>query len=136
MRKMFPRYAKNIVAGKEKTVFEIVTKLYSEGYTDIVMVVGSDRVKEFTSLIMKYNGVNGRHGFYDFETIDVVSAGERDPDAEGCYWYVCIKDESCFGWVTLTSLNLDYHLVSKMHSSYTMMFVSIWVFVKNEIWVR
>ena len=83
MRKMFPRYAKNIVAGKEKTVFEIVTKLYSEGYTDIVMVVGSDRVKEFTSLIMKYNGVNGRHGFYDFETIDVVSAGERDPDAEG-----------------------------------------------------
>ena len=83
MRKMFRRYAKNIVAGKEKTVFEIVTKLYSEGYTDVVMVVGSDRVKEFTSLIMKYNGVNGRHGFYDFETIDVVSAGERDPDAEG-----------------------------------------------------
>ena len=83
MRKMFPRYAKNILQGKEKTVFEIVTKLYSEGYTDLVMVVGSDRVKEFTSLIMKYNGVNGRHGFYDFETIDVISAGESDPDAEG-----------------------------------------------------
>ena len=83
MRKMFPRYAKNIVAGKERQVFEIVSKLYSEGYRDIVMVVGSDRVKEFDSLLKKYNGVNGRHGFYDFKTIDVVSAGERDPDAEG-----------------------------------------------------
>ena len=83
MRKMFPKYKTNIVAGREKTVFEIVTKLHSEGYTDIVMVVGSDRVKEFDSLLKKYNGVNGRHGFYDFRTIGVMSAGERDPDAEG-----------------------------------------------------
>ena len=48
------------------------------------MVVGSDRVKEFSSLLKSYNGVEGkRHGFYKFNTIDVVSAGERDPDAEG-----------------------------------------------------
>ena len=83
MKKMFPRYARNIKTSKSRTVFEIATELQKLGYTDVVMVVGSDRVKEFTSLLMKYNGVKGRHGFYDFETIKVLSAGERDPDAEG-----------------------------------------------------
>ena len=47
------------------------------------MVVGSDRVDEFANLLDKYNGVDGRHGFYGFDDIKVVSAGERDPDAEG-----------------------------------------------------
>ena len=83
MKKMFPRFARNIKTSKSRTVFEIATELQKLGYTDVVMVVGSDRVKEFTSLLMKYNGVKGRHGFYDFETIKVLSAGERDPDAEG-----------------------------------------------------
>ena len=47
------------------------------------MVVGSDRVREFDTLLNKYNGVKGRHGFYEFEgTINVLSAGERDPDDE------------------------------------------------------
>ena len=46
------------------------------------MVVGSDRIKEFETLLNKYNGVKSRHGYYNFETIKVVSAGDRDPDAE------------------------------------------------------
>ena len=37
----------------------------------------------FDTILKKYNGVKGRHGFYNFESINVVSAGERDPDAEG-----------------------------------------------------
>ena len=45
------------------------------------MVVGSDRVKEFELLIKKYNKVKGRHGFYDFKSIEVVSAGNRDASA-------------------------------------------------------
>ena len=83
MKKMFPRYARNIKTSKSRTVFEIATELQKLGYTDVVMVVGSDRVKEFESLLNKYNGVDGRHGFYDFKSIKVLSAGERDPDAEG-----------------------------------------------------
>ena len=58
------------------------------------MIVGSDRVREFDTLLKKYNGVKGRHGFYNFESINVLSAGERDPDAEGVRWYVCIKTKS------------------------------------------
>ena len=83
MKKMFPRYAKNIIASKSKNVFQIASDLHDKGYENIIMVVGSDRVEEFKTLLKKYNGVKGVHGFYDFKNIDVVSAGERDPDAEG-----------------------------------------------------
>jgi hypothetical protein len=47
------------------------------------MVVGSDRVMEFQTLLTKYNGKKSRHGYYNFKSIKVLSAGERDPDAEG-----------------------------------------------------
>jgi hypothetical protein len=47
------------------------------------MVAGSDRVDEFTSLLNSYNGIKAKHGFYEFKEIEVKSAGERDPDAEG-----------------------------------------------------
>ena len=85
MRKMFPKHARSIVADKDaKTAINVAVKLYDEGFRDLVMVAGSDRVKEFSSLLKTYNGVEGkRHGFYKFDRIDVVSAGERDPDAEG-----------------------------------------------------
>ena len=85
MRKMFPKYARNIVADKDaRTAINIAVKLHKEGFKNLIMVAGSDRVKEFSSLLKTYNGIEGkRHGFYNFDTIDVVSAGERDPDAEG-----------------------------------------------------
>jgi len=85
MRKMFPRHAKNIIAdAKVRTALDVIVKLYNEGYKNVTMVVGSDRVKEFSSLLNTYNGVEGkRHGFYKFDNINVVSAGQRDPDADG-----------------------------------------------------
>lgn len=61
-----------------KTVMDAMKKLQADGYTDVVMVAGSDRVDDFTELLNKYQGQE-----YDFNTIEVVSAGERDPDAEG-----------------------------------------------------
>ena len=75
MRKMYPKY-KNIIADKDaRTLINIATKLYDEGFKNVTMVVGSDRVKEFSSLLNTYNGVEGkRHGFYKFDNINVVSA--------------------------------------------------------------
>ena len=64
-----------------RTVFDICNALQQQGYTNVVMVVGSDRVKEFELLLKKYNKVKGRHGFYDFKSIEVVSAGNRDASA-------------------------------------------------------
>ena len=86
MRKMFPKYKRNIVADKEaKTVIHIAEKLYKEGFTDLIMVAGSDRVKEFDTLLQRYNGKPDRKGkiIYDFNSLKVVNAGQRDPDAEG-----------------------------------------------------
>jgi len=83
MRKMFPKYKSNIIAGKERNAIEIAVSLHKKGHKSIVMVVGSDRVSEFEKLLNKYNGVEARHGYYGFDNIEVVSAGERDPDAEG-----------------------------------------------------
>ena len=83
MRKMFPKYARNIILDEKlKTVFDICVSLYNQGYTDLTMVVGSDRIKEFKTLLLKYNGTKARHGFYEFDNISFQSAGERDPDSD------------------------------------------------------
>lgn len=55
-----------------------LAKFSQSGIKEITMVAGSDRVPEFTALANKYNGKD-----YNFDKIKVVSAGERDPDAEG-----------------------------------------------------
>lgn len=85
MKKMFPNYAKNIIQNnKAKTAINVATLLYEMGYKECAMVVGGDRVTEFKTLLNKYNGVEGKHGLYDFKGgIEIHSAGERDPDAEG-----------------------------------------------------
>ena len=83
MKKMFPQHARNIEINTSNMILDIVTKLYKQGYTEINMVVGSDRVREFDTILKKYNDVKSRHGYYNFDKINVVSAGERDPDAEG-----------------------------------------------------
>jgi|TARA_A200000159_G_scaffold162875_1_gene187701 hypothetical protein len=61
-----------------RTWVQAMQKLEQMGYTDIIYVAGSDRVNEFNELLNKYNGRD-----YNFNSIKVVSAGERDPDAQG-----------------------------------------------------
>jgi hypothetical protein len=83
VRKMFPKQARNVIMDKKlRNVFEVATSLYDQGFNRITMVVGADRITEFKTLLEKYNGEKARHGFYNFERITVVSAGERDPDAD------------------------------------------------------
>ena len=83
MKDMFPVHKRKISRDKLTTAIDVLVKLYKEKYTDVVMIAGSDRVAEFDNLLKKYNGVKAKHGFYKFKSIRVVSAGERDPDAEG-----------------------------------------------------
>jgi hypothetical protein len=84
VRKMFPRHARRVMINKSiRTVFDAATFLYDKGYRSVVMVVGSDRTREFQTLLNKYNGSKAQHGFYNFESIAIASAGTRDPDDEG-----------------------------------------------------
>jgi len=68
-----------------KTIIQALQKIQAEGRTRIVMIAGSDRVAEFEKLLNQYNGKPDKQGndLYKFDKIDVVSAGERDPDQEG-----------------------------------------------------
>ena len=79
MRRMFPGHSERIAndAGN-KTIFDVLKKAHNDGYTNVRIVGGSDRVKEFDKLANNYNGQ-----LYAFDNIEVVSAGERDPDAKG-----------------------------------------------------
>ena len=57
-------------------------QLEKMGHPSVTLVVGSDRVREFDILLNKYNGKKGKHGLYNFQRINVASAGARDPDAD------------------------------------------------------
>ena len=79
MRKAFPDHADSIVDDdKTKTIFDVLKSAYGKGYSTVNVVVGSDRVKEFENLANKYNGQ-----LYNFDKINIVSAGERSSDAKG-----------------------------------------------------
>ena len=83
VRKFFPKHARSVMLNKKvKNVFDAVTEMYNDGFKNVTMVVGSDRINEFNTLLKKYNGVKGRHGLYNFNKINVISAGDRDPDAD------------------------------------------------------
>ena len=69
-------FGRMVIKSRAKTIIE-VAKEVSKQYANLVIVVGSDRVPEFKALLNKYNGKD-----YKFKTIEVVSAGERDPDAD------------------------------------------------------
>lgn len=68
---------------EQPTLLHHASRLHGAGHDHLIVVAGSDRVKEFHDLLHKYNGTTGRHGHYNFKKISVVSAGHRDPDAEG-----------------------------------------------------
>ena len=67
-----------VTKSPSKTIIQVLKELEADGYTDATMIVGSDRVSEFERLLTKYNGKD-----YNFDSIEVISAGERDPDSDG-----------------------------------------------------
>ena len=81
LTKMFPeaniQFNRNV-----KTIFDATQKISDDGYKDVTLVVGSDRVAEFKKSITKYIGT-GKDKLFKFKKFKVVSAGSRDPDAQG-----------------------------------------------------
>ena len=83
MQKSFPECAAYINSDSRiKNVFDALVDLYQKKYTEVEMIVGSDRVDEFRRLIEQYNDKEARHGYYKFMRITVTSAGDRDPDSD------------------------------------------------------
>ena len=79
MKKMFPEYKDDIINDAEmKSIFNVLGAAAEGGYKNVNIVVGSDRQSEFDNLAQKYNG-----DLYNFEMINVISAGVRDADSSG-----------------------------------------------------
>ena len=76
LKRMFPGIKFGAASDDMRTVIEVVKHLNKQ-YKNIVMVAGSDRVVEFKKLLERYNGKE-----YKFDSIQVISAGERDPDGD------------------------------------------------------
>lgn len=77
MQRFYPAHAENIVNDPNtKTIFDVLKMAHNDGYTNVRIVGGGDRVKEFEKLSNNYNGQ-----LYQFDNIEVLSAGDRDPDS-------------------------------------------------------
>lgn len=78
MQSMFPEYAEYIVdSDNAKTIFDVLGSVYDDGYTDVAIITGQDRLGEFQSLVHKGDGQQ-----YQFNNIEVVPSGVKDPDGD------------------------------------------------------
>ena len=79
MRQMYPKHSERIVNdAQNRTIFDVLKKAHMDGYTNVRIIGGGDRVAEFEKLSSNYNGK-----LYQFDNVEVRSAGDRDPDSEG-----------------------------------------------------
>ena len=83
MRNMFPNHSEKIVNDPQNnTIFDVLKKAHNDGYTNVRIVAGDDRVKEFDKLSQNYNGQ-----LYEFEGLETISSGAREDDSEGMEGY-------------------------------------------------
>ena len=78
MKEMFPDHADNVVYDQNvKTVLDALEGAHKRGYKVANVVVGSDRIEEFEKIANKYNGEGKK---YNFQAINLISAGDRDEE--------------------------------------------------------
>lgn len=82
---LHPEYADAVVVDRElNTVLKVASYLYDAGFKTATFVAGSDRVESLGNLLKKYNGLLGYpHGYYAFDSLDIVSSGQREDDGIG-----------------------------------------------------
>ena len=85
MKKAFPKYRRTINDdGKIINALQAASYLYGKGYRELTMVVGGDRILDFSLLLNKYNGERKTHGYYDFDKSEYMEITTDIPDCE--YW--------------------------------------------------
>jgi len=78
MRKMFPQHSERIVNdSNSNTIFDVLKKAHNDGYANVRIIGGPNRIKEFEKLTNGYNG-----NFYQFDAIEVIPVGEKDADSD------------------------------------------------------
>ena len=81
-RRFFPNTNIETSSKETPTFLQHAAMLHQQGYDHLIMVAGSDRVPEYEQKLKQYNGT-AKGSLFNFKKIEVKSAGQRDPDAEG-----------------------------------------------------
>jgi hypothetical protein len=82
-KRAFPGTNFSLSSKEKPSLLHHISHLYNSGVRHLHVVTGSDRAPGTEEVIKKYNGKKGPHGHYNFKSITMHSAGERDPDAKG-----------------------------------------------------
>jgi nicotinamide mononucleotide adenylyltransferase len=80
VKRFFPGVNVKSSSKETPTFLQHAAELHKSGTQHLIMVAGSDRIQEYHDKLHQYNG-EGK--MFNFKSIKVKSAGERDPDAEG-----------------------------------------------------
>lgn len=78
----FPGTNIKVADSSAPTLLHQASDLHKQGVSHLHFVGGSDR-KPMHELLQKYNGVEGKHGYYNFKSINFHSSGDRDENASG-----------------------------------------------------
>jgi hypothetical protein len=84
-QRFFPDTNIKTASKSEPTLIHHARRLNKAGHDHLIMVAGGDRAQEYHDLLHRYNGKPDKSGNipFSFHKVEVVSAGDRDPDAEG-----------------------------------------------------
>ena len=82
LRAMFPK-ANIYEDAKIINPFYMMKQLSDQGYKNVVLVVGGDRIESMQDQISRYIKHKDKKKSFEFDNFNVVSSGKRDPDAEG-----------------------------------------------------
>ena len=82
LKRAFPSANIEALSKSAPTLLHHLSKLHSQGVRNLVVHAGSDRAHEYHTLINKYNGVEGRHGHFKFDSIKVKAVGSERTDAD------------------------------------------------------
>jgi len=85
LNKMYPGKRCFYAASAESpSIMTWASTLYQKGYKNLIVICGDDRVPAFTALLNQYNGgFNDEGQGYNFNSLEILSSGVRDPDADG-----------------------------------------------------
>ena len=79
MKGMFPHHSTHISEDENfRTIIDVLKYAHNEGYTNVRIIAGGKRVKQFEKLSQDYNGA-----LYDFGNLETISSGDRDEDGDG-----------------------------------------------------
>ena len=93
MRSMFPQHSERIMNDPgNRSIFDVLKRNHNDGYANVRIVAGQDRVKEFDKLSQSYNGA-----LYQFDGLEVISSGDRDPDSDGVEGLSSSRMDCCYG---------------------------------------